>query len=57
MEHFNTAYDEKYITDSELKEGEGKCELVFKLTHGYIAYPDKSKASTAPDPKLQNPNS
>ena len=48
MEHFNTAYDEKYITDAELKEGEGKCELVFKLTNGYIAYLDKSKASHYP---------
>lgn len=44
MEHLSTAYDEKYITDVELKLGEEKCELVFKLINGYIAYLDKSKS-------------
>lgn len=43
MEHLITAYDEKYISEDELKEGEAKCELVFKLTNGYIAYLDKAK--------------
>ena len=43
MEHLSTAYDEKYITDEELKSGEEKCELVFKLINGYIAYLDKTK--------------
>jgi len=43
MEHLTTAYDEKYITEVELEAGEQKCELVFKLTNGYIAYLDKSK--------------
>ena len=43
MEHLATAYDEKYISEEELLLGEGKCELVFKLINGYIAYLDKSK--------------
>ena len=43
MEHFTTAYDEEYITEEELKTGEEKCELVFKLVNGYISYLDKSK--------------
>jgi len=37
--------------------GEEKCELVFKLTNGYIEYLDKSKTATNPNSKLQNPNS
>ena len=43
MEHLATAYDEKYKTVEELNAGEEKCELVFKLINGYIAYLDKSK--------------
>lgn len=43
MENLTTAYDEEYITEDELKAGEEKCELVFKLTNGYISYLDKSK--------------
>lgn len=43
MEHLSTAYDEKYITDDELRSAEEKCELVFKLINGYIAYLDRSK--------------
>jgi four helix bundle protein len=57
MEHLTTAFDEKYISDDELKNGEEKCELVFKLTNGYISYLDKSKAAAKPNSKLQNPNS
>jgi len=38
MEHLTTAFDEKYITQDELRLGEQKCELVFKLTNGYISY-------------------
>jgi len=38
MEHLTTAFDEKYITEDELHLGEQKCELVFKLTNGYISY-------------------
>lgn len=56
MEHLTTAFDEKYVTEEELKTGEEKCELVFKLTNGYIGYLDKSKAATKPNSKLQNPN-
>jgi len=43
MEHLCTAFDEKYISEHELKTGEEKCELVFKLINGYIAYLDKSR--------------
>lgn len=57
MEHLTTAFDEKYITEDELKTGEDKCQLVFKLTNGYIGYLDKSKAAVKPNSKLQNPNS
>ena len=45
MEHFTTAYDEKYISENELKIGEEKCELVFKLINGYISYLERSKNS------------
>ncbi len=57
MEQLTTAFDEKYITLEELKTGEEKCELVFKLTNGYIGYLDKSKAATKPNSKLQSSNS
>ena len=57
MEHLATAFDEKYITYEELKMGEEKCELVFKLINGYIGYLDKSKAAAKPNPKLPTPNS
>ncbi len=51
MEHLTTAFDEKYITGEELATGEKKCEIVFKLTNGYIAYLDKSKnQKTVPKP-------
>jgi four helix bundle protein len=43
MESLITAFDEKYITEEELKVGEEKCEHVFKLLNGYIAYLEKSK--------------
>lgn len=46
MEQLTTAFDEKYITGEELKTGEEKCELVFKLINGYISYLDKSKKQT-----------
>lgn len=51
MEHLATAYDEKYITEEDLKNGEEKCELVFKLINGYIAYLDKSKKEAKQPPK------
>ena len=43
MEQLTTAFDENYITEEELKTAEDKCEFVFKLINGYIAYLDKSK--------------
>ncbi len=43
MEHLQTTFDEKYINKELLKQHEDKCELVFKLINGYIAYLDKSK--------------
>ena len=52
MEHLSTAYDEQYISEEELKLGEDKCELVFKLINGYITYLDKSKKG-----KPSSPNS
>ncbi len=57
MEHFTTAFDENYINEDELKNGEVKCELVFKLTNGYIGYLDKSKNSTKQRTENQIPNS
>lgn len=54
MEHVQTAFDENYINEEQLKQLEEKCELVFKLINGYIAYLDKSKQQN----KKQNaPNS
>ena len=52
MEQLTTAFDEKYITDEELKIGESKCELVFKLINGYIAYLDKAKKQTTQQTNL-----
>lgn len=57
MEHLTTAFDVKYISEEEMKIGEEKCELVLKLTNGYIGYLDKSKAAAKPNSQLQNPNS
>lgn len=54
MEHLATAFDEKYITGEELSTGEDKCELVFKLINGYIAYLDNAKKQGNVKPK---PNS
>jgi four helix bundle protein len=51
MEHLTTAYDEKYIIEQELQAGEERCELVFKLINGYIAYLDKSKKEVKPQQK------
>lgn len=51
MEHLTTAFDEKYITEEELKIREEHCELVFKLINGYIAYLDKSKTQAKQPPK------
>jgi len=45
MEHLTTAFDENYITEDELKTSEEKCEIIFKLINGYIAYLDKSRQS------------
>ena len=50
MEQLTTAFDEKYITEEDLKTGESKCELVFKLINGYIAYLDKSKKQAVQPP-------
>jgi four helix bundle protein len=50
MEQLSTAFDEKYITEEELKAGEEKCEHVFKLINGYIAYLDKSKKQMVQQP-------
>ena len=54
MEHLATACDEEYILPEELKTGEDKCELVFKLINGYINYLDKSKSQNT---KRNEPNS
>ena len=57
MQHLVTAFDEKYIKADELKTGEMKCELVFKLTNGCISFLDKSKIAAKTNFKLPNPNS
>jgi hypothetical protein len=60
MDHLSVAFDENYISEVELKEGEEKCELIFKLINGYIAYLDKSKKQQSlpliPNPQLQITN-
>jgi len=50
MENLVTAFDDRYITEQELKAGEDKCELVFKLINGYIAYLDRSRNQTKQPP-------
>jgi hypothetical protein len=52
-----TAFDEKYISEDELKAGEEKCALVFKLANDYIGYLDKSKATAKPNSKPLTSNS
>jgi four helix bundle protein len=56
MEQLTTAFDENYISQDELNDGEAKCELVFKLINGYIAYLDKSKKQSVQNTN-QIPNS
>jgi len=55
MENLTTAFDESFITMDELNEGEQKCELVFKLTNGYISYMDRTNSSK--DNSIRTPNS
>ena len=43
MEHLTTAFDENYITNDELIIEFTKCEVIFKLINGFIAYLDRSK--------------
>lgn len=43
MEQSPTALDENYIPSEEHTNGEQKCEVVFKLINGNIAYLDSSK--------------
>ena len=43
MEHLATAFDEEYITQDELSQGDELCETCFKLINGFIAYLDRSK--------------
>ena len=61
MENLTTAFDESYITPDELTAGEQKCELVFKLTNGYISYLDKSNtkgnSNQTPNSKFLTPKS
>jgi four helix bundle protein len=57
MENLTTAFDEDYITPDELREGEDKCELVFKLTNGYISYLDRLNSTKAIQPRHPIPNS
>ena len=52
MEHLTIAFDENYTSEQELTEGEQKCELVLKLTNGYISCLDTSnKQKSNPRPK------
>lgn len=44
MEHLQTAFDEKYITNDELEQSNSLCETVFQLINGYISYLDKSRS-------------
>lgn len=43
MEHLMTALDENYITETTWKPEFEKCEVIFKLINGFIAYLDRSK--------------
>lgn len=47
MDHLSVALDEGYITQDACSTLESKCELVFKLINGYIAYLDKSRSKQA----------
>ncbi len=52
MEHLTTAFDENYISESMLKIEFEKCENIFKLINGFIAYLDRTKKAQ----KLTIPN-
>lgn len=54
MESLATAFDEKYISEEELRQGEEKCELVFKLINGYVNYLERLRQTK---PLAPNPNS
>lgn len=54
VESLTTAFDESYMTEEELHNGEAQCEHVFRLINGYIAYLDRSKQTKKLEP---NPNS
>ena len=43
MDHLSIAFDEKYITDQELKETEALCKSVAMLINGYISYLDRQR--------------
>jgi four helix bundle protein len=59
MESLTTAYDEKYITEEELRSGEDKCELVLKLINGYINFLERLRNTNSlvskPHPPKPNP--
>ncbi len=60
MEHLTTAFDEDLISEDILKTELDKCETVFKLINGFIAYLDKSKKiqrALTPNSKSLIPNS
>lgn len=38
MEHLQTAFDEKYISEQQLTELKNDCEEVIRLINGYINY-------------------
>ena len=55
-----TAFGEGYMAPLEVTVGEGKCELAFTLTNGYISSLDRvqgknEEANKVPNSKLQIP--
>jgi len=60
MENLATAFGEGYMAPGELTVGEGKCELAFTLTNGYISSLDRvqrknEESNKVPNSKLQIP--
>ena len=48
LDQLSIATDENYINEALHKELETKCEQIFKLINGYIAYLDKSNEKRIP---------
>lgn len=57
LDHLTVVADEEYCSKEYLSPIEDKCEIVFKLINGYIAYLDKQALAAKQKPNNPIPNS